>query len=445
MSFGDIRVDARADWLIERMVATGSTVLRRLGKTRAGEMAVHRFLSSPYVSVERIVETLAGRTAERCAGRRILLVQDTTEINFTDRDKKRRGFGPAANRTTTGFFIHPVIAVDVESEGVVGLVDVAIWTRPEEPAGDQRSRPAEAKESARWLAGCRSAVETLAGAAQLTMVADRESDIYALFAGKPEGLDLIVRAAQNRNLADGTKLFDALTDAPCLSTSEVRVAPRGPGDKGRTATVELRAKRVRIARPDNGLVEDFPKTIELSLVEAREVNPPAGKTPLHWRLLTTHPVQDAAQAEEVVQLYRLRWRIEQTFRALKSDGLALDDSQIIEPERMFNLAAIALIAAIRTIQLVDARDGGPRPASDVIDESFAVPLQLLSRSLEGNTQRQKNPHPPQSLAFVAWIAARLGGWNCYYKPPGPKTMRYGWNQLATTLAGYELAIQSQNP
>ena len=177
------------------------------------------------------------------------------------------------------------------------------------------------------------------------MVADRESDIYALFARRPAGLDLIVRAAQNRNLADGTKLFDALDGAPCLSTSEVRVAPRGPGDKGRTATVELRATRVRIARPDNGLVEDFPKTLELSLVEAREVNAPAGKTPLLWRLMTTHPVADAAQAEEVVQLYRLRWRIEQAFRALKSDGLALEDSQIIEPERMFNLAAMALIAA----------------------------------------------------------------------------------------------------
>jgi Transposase DDE domain len=445
MSFGDIRVDERAEWLIERIAATGSTVLRRLGETRAGEMAVHRFLSSPYVSVERIVETLAARTAERCVGRRILVVQDTTEINFTDRDKKRRGFGPAANRTSTGFFIHPVIAVDVESEAVVGLVDAAIWTRPEAPAGDQRSRPAEAKESARWLAGCRSAGETLAGAAQLTMVADRESDIYALFARKPAGLDLIVRAAQNRNLADGTKLFDALTDAPCLSTGEVRVAPRGPGDKGRTATVELRAKRVRIARPDNGLVEDFPETLELSLVEAREVNTPAGKTPLLWRLMTTHCVTDAAQAEEIVQLYRLRWRIEQTFRALKSDGLALEDSQIIEPERMFNLAAMALIAATRTSQLVDARDGSPRPASDVIDENLEVPLQVLSRSLEGKTERQKNPHPPKSLAFVSWVAARLGGWNCYYKPPGPKTMRYGWTRLAATLEGYLLATQSRNP
>jgi hypothetical protein len=445
MSFGDIRVDGRAEWLIERIVATGCVVLRRLGERRAGEMAVCRFLSSPYVSVERIVETLAGRTAERCVGQHILLVQDTTEITFTDRDRKRRGFGPAGDGTTTGFFIHPVIAVDVASEAVVGLVDVAIWTRPEEPARNQRSRPFEAKESARWLAGCRSAAETLEGAVRLTMVADRESDIYALFARRPERLDLIVRAAQDRNLADGTKLFEALSEAPCLSVGQVRVAPRGPGDKGRVAMVALRARRVRLARPDNGLVEDFPPTIEMSLVEAREVDPPPGKTALHWRLLTTLPVADAAQAEEIVQLYRLRWRAEQTFRALKSDGLALEDSQIIEPERMFNLAAMALIAAIRTIQLVDARDGGPRPASDVIDDSFALPLQRLSRKLEGNTLRQKNPHPQGSLSFVAWVVARLGGWNCYYKPPGPKTMRLGWNQLAAILQGYALATHEQNP
>jgi len=242
-----------------------------------------------------------------------------------------------------------VIAVDVENEAMVGLVDAAIWTRGEEAADEQRRRPSEEKESARWLAGCRSAAETLVAAARLTMVADRESDIYALFARRPAGLDLIVRAAQNRNLADGTKLFAALDDAPRLSLSQVRVAPRGPGDKGRIATVEVRARRLQIARPDNGLVEDFPAAIEMSLVEARETDPPQGKTALHWRLLTTMPVASAARAEEVVQLYRLRWRIEQTFRALKSDGLALEDSQIIEPERMFNLAALALISAIRII------------------------------------------------------------------------------------------------
>lgn len=444
MSFGDIRVAERADWLIDRVATTGTLVLRRVGETRAGERAVHRFLSSPHVSVERIVETLAARTAAQCVGRRILAIQDTTEINFAGRDKKRRGFGAGADGKTPGFFIHPVIAIDVATEAVVGLVDAAIWTRSGAPVAPRRGRTLEQKESMRWLSGCQAAAETLSDAASVVMVADRESDIYALFARKPERLDLIVRAAQDRSLAQGGQLFAALGKAAPLSVDTVRVAPRGPGDKGRTAKLELRTTTVRIACPRLGPLRALAETVELGLVEAREVDAPAGKAPLLWRLLTTLPVSTAAQAQEVVQLYRLRWRIEQTFRALKSDGFKLEDSQVIDAERLFNLAAIGLAAAIRTIQLVDARDGSPRPATDVIDEAFALPLQLLSKKLEGKTARQKNPHPPDSLAFVAWIAARLGGWNCYYKPPGPKTMREGWNQLAARLEGYALAIQAKN-
>jgi hypothetical protein len=445
MGFGDVRVAARADWLIERVASTGSLVLRQLGETRSGEMSVHRFLSSPYVSVERIVETLSARTAEQCAGRRIVVIQDTTEINFSGRLGKRRGFGPAGDGVTPGFFIHPVIAVDVESEAVIGVVDAAIWTRREEQVSARRSRRVADKESARWLAGCEAAAASLHATASVTMVADRESDIYALFARRPPQLDLIVRAAQDRALDDGSRLFAAVAESAPLSAVQVKVAPRGPGDKGRLAVVELRTTKVCIARPVNGLVEDGPPTVELTLVEAREVNAPAGKTALHWRLLTTHSAESAQQAEEIVQLYRLRWRIEQTFRALKSDGLALDDSQVIDAERMFNLAAIGLAGAVRTIQLVDARDGSPRPATDVIDAAFAPALDRLSRKLEGKTQRQKNPHLPHSLAFVAWIAARLGGWNCYYKPPGPKTMRNGWTRLAATLEGFALATEAQDP
>jgi hypothetical protein len=246
-------------------------------------------------------------------------------------------------------------------------------------------------------------------------------------------------------LAEGGLLFAALSEEKALSRSDVRVVPRGPGDKGRIAKVELRAGTVHVKRPLTARGEDVPAAIELTLVEAREVDAPAGKTPLLWHLLTTLTVTTAEQANEVVQLYRMRWRIEQVFRALKSDGLALDDSQVIDAQRMFNLAAIGLAGAIRTIQLVDARDGSPRPATDVIDASFAVALERLSKKLEGKTQRQKNLHPPDSLAFVAWIAARLGGWNCYYKPPGPKTMRDGWNRLAATLEGYALAIEHKDP
>ncbi len=445
MAFGDIRVAERSDWLIERVATMGTLVLRRVGETRAGELAVHRFLSSPYVSVANIVETLAARTAVQCAGRHVLAVQDTTEINFAGRDKKRRGFGAGGDGQTPGFFIHPVIALEVETEAVVGLVDAGIWTRSQAHVAPRRQRTLEDKESMRWLAGCEAAAKTLAGAASVVMVADRESDLYALFARRPDRLDLIVRAGQDRGLQQGGLLSAALDKSEALHRSEVQVAPRGPGDKGRIAKVELRAATVRIKRPHVGPSRALAETIELGLVEAREVDAPKANTPLLWRLLTTLPVATAADAEQVVRLYRLRWRIEQVFRALKSDGLKLDDSQMVDAERLFNLAAIGMAAAIRTIQLVDARDGSSRPATDVVDQAFAVPLQLLSKKLEGKTARQKNPHPPGSLAFVAWITARLGRWNCYYKPPGPKTMRQGWNQLAARLEGYALATQGQIP
>jgi hypothetical protein len=240
-------------------------------------------------------------------------------------------------------------------------------------------------------------------------------------------------------------LFAALATAKVLKTSLVKVAPRGPGDKGRMASVELRAGTVSLARPQSLKRSEACGAVEMTLVEAREINAPVGKTPLSWHLLTTLPVAGATDADEIVQLYRLRWRIEQVFRALKSDGLALDDSQVIDADRMFNLAAIGLAGAIRTIQLVDARDGSPRPISDVIDPSFRPALERLSKTREGKTARQQNPHPPDSLAFVAWIAARLGGWNCYGKPPGPKTMRDGWDRLAAIMEGYLLAIQSIKP
>jgi len=445
MAFGDIRVAERADWLIERIAAVGSVVLCKVGETRAGEMAVHRFLSSRYVSSEAIVTTLAERMAEQCRGRRILAIQDTSEVNFSGRGKKRRSLGPAGDGKSPGFFIHPVIAVDIESEAIIGLVDAHIWTRPKSKR-KRSGRSFEEKESARWVTGHKVAAERLAEAASLVMVSDREADIYEVFAERPAGADLIVRAAQDRCLSDDDgKLFAAVAEAPLLATTEVRVKPRRPGEKQRIATVELRASVVSIARPRDRPRGDTPKSVILTYVEAREVNAPKGAKPLLWRLLTTLPVTEAKHAIEIVNLYRLRWRIEEFFRALKSDGLSLEDTQVIDADRLFKLTAISLAAAIRTIQLVDARDGSERPITDVIDESFLVALQRLSRKLEGATEKQKNPHPPDSLSFLSWIAARLGGWNCYYGKPGPKTMHNGWSSLATMLAGYLLATHAEFP
>ena len=67
-----------------------------------------------------------------------------------------------------------------------------------------------------------------------------------------------------------------------------------------------------------------------------------------------------------------------------------------------------------------------RPCSTPLFAAIIVEQGLIAEAigptLEGKTARQKNHHPLRSLAWLAWIMARLGGWNCYYKPPGPKTM-----------------------
>jgi hypothetical protein len=194
----------------------------------------------------------------------------------------------------------------------------------------------------------------------------------------------------------------------------------------------VKAGRVCIVKPRHGAAID-PKTVTLTYLEVGEIKPPKGQTAITWRLLTTLPVagepDEFAAAQEIVRLYRLRWRIEQVFRAMKSDGLRLEETQVTQATRLFNLAAIALVAAARTIQLVDARDGSSRPASDVADQDLIAAAKAIGPTLEGNTARQKNPYEAGSLAWLSWIIARLGGWNCYYKPAGPKTMRAGWNEL----------------
>ena len=181
--------------------------------------------------------------------------------------------------------------------------------------------------------------------------------------------------------------------------------------------------------------------MRLRLIDVREVNPPEGVEPLHWRLLTTHETTDAAGAWQIVEWYQLRWVIEQLFRVMKSQGLRLEDSQLASADRLVKLAAAATKAACIDMQLVQERDGKDRlPASNVFSEPEVETLAMLCPTLEGTTVRQQNLHPVASLAWAAWIIARLGGWNCYYKPPGPITMRRGMEQFYPIHRGRQLEM-----
>jgi len=447
---GDARRDKRAAWMLDRIVASGSLVLREIGETRSGEIGAHRLLSSDDVGPGALLVPHVARTVEACRGRRIVAAQDTTEINFDRSRQPISGLGPTGNTDIRGFFVHPVVAVDADDAALLGVLGARIWTREEEPTPDHRCIPFEEKESRRWLDAAETAASQLAPvASQVIGVTDREGDIYPLFSRRPESIDLVVRASHDRVLVGKGTLFAAPAAWPVLGTAAVKVAPRGPGDKGRTATVAIKAGTVTIKRPKTMPNRAEAPALKLGLVEVREVVP-AGKRrkeagqPLLWRLVTTLPVATLAQAQDVVRLYRLRWRIEEVFRVLKSDGLDIEQSQLETAGRLLNLAALGLVAAARIVQLVDARDGSSRPATDVIEPEDIEAAAAISATLEGRTERQRNPHPPGSLAWLAWIAARLGGWNCYYKPPGPKTMSRGLDRLIERIEGFRAGNQRRN-
>ena len=423
------------------MVVRKTVCLRRLGGHRRGEERAGRFFANRKVTVAKIVEGWSAQTGTACAGRHVLAIQDTTEVKFPTTAQRRRGLGPVKQGNTYGVLVHAMIAVDATTTACLGLVGGEVWTRPGVVTEPHRERPFVDRESHRWLATAERAKEVLRPAAGVTVIADREGDIYPNWASLPQaGVHQLTRAMVDRRLVDGGTLFDAAAGFAVAGRRRIELPARQPDRARRTAVVELRFGEVVIRRPRDEQDHTLAATVRLRLVDVREVEP-EGVEPLHWRLVTTHEIADTTKAWQVVAWYQARWIIEQLFRVMKSQGLQLEDSQLASGERLVKLAPprprqrVSICSWCRkgTAKIsCQHRSSSPSRRSK--------PFEALSPTLEGTTERQQNPHPVASLVWAAWIIARLGGWNCYYKPPGPITMRRGMEQFYPIHRGRQLEM-----
>jgi hypothetical protein len=409
-------------------------------------MRFRRLLHHSAVSVEAMAAHAAAATARRVSGLDIAVVQDTSEIVLGGREL-REDYGPVGRGgATRGYLVHAALAVEVGSGALLGLAGLNIWRRSGgEKVGARRSRATNAKESQRWIETMEAQVALLqAQAARVTLVADAESDIYELFARRPAGIEVLVRAAQNRKVSAAApdRLFALADGWPELGGVIVDLRAI-PGRRARRAKLLVRASEIELRRPRNGADPALPKTLPLSLVDLREIGAPAGQKPLHWRLLTSHQVDTLQAAQSTADLYRQRWVIEEFFRTLKSAGFQLDQAEISQPKAMLNFAAACSLAAVTIMQLVQARDGKTaQPLAHAFEHNDQPLIEALSTQLEGKTRRQKNPHPKGSLAFVSWVVGRLGGWTGYYGKPGPFVMAIGLNKLAAAKQGWLLASRN---
>jgi len=411
-----------------RLVAHGGkgVSVRGLGGGRAGEMRIWRFLHNPKVKIAEMLSTALARTCAQVAGRHVLAIQDTSALRVDEKG--------------VGLSFHPVIAVEASQGTVLGLVDNFFLMRQGGEKATRKQRDFADKDSRRWLSGAESASALAeAGAACVTVIEDREGDIYECFAFKPANVQKLVRAAQDRRLADASLLFSKADTWDEAGKMGVEI-PAAPGRKARNAELSVSFGKVEIMRPNSRKASGgLPKTIEVTLVIGRELNPAPSEEPALWFLLTTHRVNDIADARRMISFYRLRWTIEQLFRTMKTKGFDVEALRQEEDGPLEKLVTAILIAAVKVMQLVAEREGkANRPLTDLLDPGDQPTLERLCQSLEGKTDKQKNPHPKASLAYAAWVFARLGGWTGYYGKPGPVLMLRGLTQFHAIKHGWSL-------
>jgi hypothetical protein len=249
-SFGDIRLDKIGATILERMAVCKTVCLRRLGGNRGGELRIGRFFASEKVTAEKIVADWGRLTGPASAGRHVLAIQDTCEVKFPTTAQRRRDLGPVKKGNAYGVLVHAMIGVDASTGACLGLVGGEVWTRDGVVEVAHRDRPLAERESMRWLTAAEQAKTVLQSATMVTVVADREADIYAQWASVPEqNFHVLTRAMSDRRLSGGGLLFATMATFPMVGQRTIELPAREPGRSARTAKLELRFGTAEILRP----------------------------------------------------------------------------------------------------------------------------------------------------------------------------------------------------
>lgn len=427
------------------MLEKQTVCLRQLGSNRAGEMKLGRWLSNEDVTKEELIENIISKSIPLTTSRHILAIQDTTEINYqAHAGRVTGGLGTVGNGKDIGFFMHPMLLVDAELETCLGLGAIKTWVRTTKAHSNYPKQPIEEKESFRWLETAEQTKKNVHEAAQLTLIADRESDIYEEWDRIPDQkTHMITRCCRDRKLRTEEMLYAHVKNLEVSGLYEFDVESRAGKRSAHKARLEIRFHDVEIKRPKNCSDKTASKSIKLHVVDVQECSETVigNEKPIHWCLLTTHTIKTKEDALRIVRWYCLRWNIEQLFRTLKKQGLDIESSQIETGEGLIKLGILALFIAVKTMQLTMARMGKEQSITAVFNEIECKILAAVLPTLEGKTEKQKNPHLVSQLSWAAWIIARLGGWKGYKSesPPGPITMLRGQKRFQSLLEGYLLA------
>lgn len=450
-AFQDVRLGRRCAELVRRLGASVGSPIPLACQDWANTKAAYRFLANPKVDEGDILGGHFAATRQRydLTDGPILLVQDTTEFNYQRRNPGAIGFTKSVNsgrdregrlrhHQVCGILMHTSLAVTPEGLPL-GLAAVKFWSRDKFKGTAQLKRrinptrvPIETKESIRWLDNLRQSIELLGRPDRCIHVGDRESDIYELYCLSRElGSHFVVRTVVDRLAGDGNHTVATEMRRAKVACRHV-IEVRDENDTVARVALEIRFRRIHVL-PPIGKQKRYP-ALDLTVIHATEVDPPAGRKPIHWKLLTNLEVESAEQAIEKIGWYALRWKIEVFHKVLKS-GCRAEDAKLRTADRLANLIAVFCIVSWRVMWLtmLGRTASAVRPALILTRQEITLLDRVVAGSAGRNTQ-------PGTLGFYLIKLARFGGYLARASDPPPGNVVI-WRGLRR-LADIQLAIMA---
>ena len=404
--------------------------------------AAYRFMRNSAIRAEHIDDAGFASTADMAAQFNILLaLEDTTSLNFSYPSIRDDLGHISTSQQARGLQAHSVLLYAPAAVQLVGLIAQQRWTRDITTMGKNRratQTPYQAKESYKWEQTSRQMAERLGPLMQRVIsVCDREADLIEYLAYKhQQGQRFIVRSAKSRRIEEAdSKLYAFGCELAVAGERSVNVPQKG-GRKARQVQCDIRYAPVTIKVPTNKQGE----SISLFYVSCIEQGSPDG---LSWHLLTSEPVTNAEQAQQIVMHYEKRWLIEDFHKAWKSSGTRVEALRLQTRANLEKAVVILSFVAVRIQQLRFTGLQDER-GSQVSCESLFTPLEwkILWRKVE----KKKLPVKAPSMRWFYLSLGKLGGWKDTKRTGrvGWEVLWEGWFVLQSILEGYVLALSLEH-
>lgn len=403
--------------------------------------AMDRLMNRPEVTHQAVVLPHCQRTLEqmRQADGPVLVLHDTTELDYSGLHSIA-DLGSIGGNLGRGYLCHNSLAFDPKQHRVLGLAHQILHARQlvgrQEGVAHKRQR--QSRESRLWP----RAVQAIgpAPADRLWVhVADRGSDTFEHLAQHVQaGSSFVIRSSGRRKVQPG---HDGVNKARSLR----RYARSLPVQGNKPVVIGARAKQSEqhaavgiafapvLVHPPHVKRGNYEKRpLPLWLVVVRELEPPSGREPLHWILLTNVPVTNEQEAWQRAGWYECRWVIEEYHKAQKT-GCAIEDLQFTSAQALQPMIALLSVVAVTLLNLREAsRDEATaqRPATEYVDRRYVAVL---------SAWRYKKQRTDLTVREFYLALARLGGHQNRKRdrPPGWVVLWRGWMALQNMLNGAE--------